>query len=65
MKDQLIKFRDYLYLIGAESMTEEALELLYDEPITITFNGHTVVVPFDAVAYNGLVDLIEAVLEEY
>ena len=59
------QFRDYLYLIGSEVITEEELERLYNTFVTITCDGHTVSIPFDAVIYNKLVDLIETMIKEY
>ena len=58
-------FRDYLYQIGSETTTEEELDELYNKNVTIAFNNHTVKIPFDAVIYNKLVDLIETMIKEY
>ena len=56
---------DYLYQIGSETTTEKELEELYKEKVTIDFNHHKIDIPFDAVIYNKLVDLIETMIEEY
>lgn len=58
-------FLEYLRQIGSETTTEEELKELYNENVTIEFNYHTITVPFDAVIYNKLVDLVETIIKEY
>ena len=63
--DSLKEFLDYVYMLGSESITEEQLDALYDTHITISHQGHTLNIPFDAVAYNCLTDFIETLIKEY
>lgn len=58
-------FRDYLYMIGSESTTEEELETYYDECFTITLKDHVVEIPFDATAYNNILTAIENIIKEF
>lgn len=58
-------FRDRLYLIGSESISEEQLSLLYNSFVHITCAGKTVSIPFDATIYNILVSLIETMIKEF
>lgn len=58
-------FRDRLYLIGSESITEEQLDLLYNTFVHISCAGKTVSIPFDATIYNILVYLIETMIKEF
>jgi capsular polysaccharide biosynthesis protein len=58
-------FKTYLDIIGSETITEEELDELYEENVTIEFNHHSITVPFDAVIYNKLVDLIDTLIKEY
>ena len=58
-------FRDHLYLLGSESITEEQLDQLYNTFVHITCAGKTVSIPFDATIYNILVYLIETMIKEF
>lgn len=58
-------FLEYLNIIGSESTTEEELDELYEEYVDIEFNHHKVSIPFDAVIYNELLNLITTIIKEY
>jgi hypothetical protein len=58
-------FQDHLYTIGSETTTEEELDRLYGTNVTITFDNRTIDIPFDAVIYNELVDLMETIIKEF
>lgn len=57
-------FLEYLNIIGSETTTEEELEELYKENVEIEFNHHKVSIPFDAVIYNELLNLITNIMKE-
>ena len=57
-------FLEYLNIIGSESTTQEELEELYKENVEIEFNHHKVSIPFDAVIYNELLNLITNIIKE-
>ena len=57
-------FLKYLDIIGSETTTEEELEELYNENVEIEFNHHKVSIPFDAVIYNALLNLITNIIKE-
>lgn len=61
---KLKDFRDYLDKLVAEAEDEE-LDALYDKSFTLAFNGHDVTIPFDAVVYNGFMDLLTDIIKEY
>ena len=63
--DKYQEFLNYLNTIGSETTTEEELEALYDQNITITFNNHELQIPFDAISFNALHDLITELIKEY
>lgn len=58
-------FLEYLNIIGSESTTQEELDELYEECVEIEFNHHKVSIPFDAVIYNELLNLITTIIKEY
>lgn len=58
-------FLEYLNIIGSESTTQEELDELYEEYVDIEFNHHKVSIPFDAVIYNELLNLITTIIKEY
>ena len=58
-------FLEYLNIIGSESTTQEELDELYEEYVDIEFNHHKVSIPFDAVIYNELLNLITNIIKEY
>ena len=58
-------FLEYLNIIGSESTTQEELDELYEEYVDIEFNHHKVSIPFDAVIYNELLNLITTMIKEY
>ena len=58
-------FLDYMYMLGSESTTDEQLEALYDTHITISHQGHTLNIPFDATAYTCLTNFLETLIKEY
>lgn len=62
---ELTDFLEYLNIIGSETTTEEELEELYEEYVDIEFNHHKVSIPFDAVIYNELLNLITTMIKEY
>ena len=62
---ELTDFLEYLNIIGSETTTEEELEELYKENVEIEFNHHKVSIPFDAVIYNELLNLITTIIKEY
>ena len=57
-------FLEYLNIIGSETTTEEELEELYNKNVEIEFNHHKVSIPFDAVIYNELLNLITNIIKE-
>ena len=58
--------QSYLYLIGSETITEAELQHLYDNSfVNIEINGYSVSIPFDAVIYNSLLNLIETQIKEF
>lgn len=57
-------FLEYLNIIGSETTTEEELEELYNENVEIEFNHHKISIPFDAVIYNELLNLITNIIKE-
>lgn len=57
-------FLKYLNIIGSETTTGEELEELYNENVEIEFNHHKVSIPFDAVIYNELLNLITNIIKE-
>ena len=57
-------FLKYLNIIGSETTTREELEELYNENVEIEFNHHKVSIPFDAVIYNELLNLITNIIKE-
>ena len=59
------EFRDYLYVLGSEVMSDEELRNLYQHDVVITYQDRRVTIPFDAVVYNSLVQLIETQIKEY
>ena len=61
---ELTDFLEYLNIIGSETTTEEELEELYNENVEIEFNHHKVSIPFDAVIYNELLNLITNIIKE-
>ena len=61
---ELTDFLEYLNIIGSETTTEEELEELYKENVEIEFNHHKVSIPFDAVIYNELLNLITNIIKE-
>lgn len=61
---ELTDFLEYLNIIGSETITEEELEELYNENVEIEFNHHKVSIPFDAVIYNELLNLITNIIKE-
>ena len=61
---ELTDFLEYLNIIGSETTTEEELEKLYKENVEIEFNHHKVSIPFDAVIYNELLNLITNIIKE-
>ncbi len=58
-------FLDYLHSLCSETVTEDELQALYDQPITVSYDTHSVQLPFNAITYNFLVDLIETIIKEY
>lgn len=58
-------FLEYLNIIGSESTTQEELDELYEKCVDIEFNHHKVSIPFDAVIYNELLNLITTIIKEY
>ena len=58
-------FRDYLYMLGSESMSEQDLNELYGTKVTIKHRDKSLNIPFDAVLYNQLTTLIETLIKEY
>jgi hypothetical protein len=58
-------FRDYLYMLGSESMSEQDLNELYGTKVTIKHRDKSLDIPFDATLYNKLTDLIETIIKEY
>lgn len=58
-------FLEYLNIIGSESTTQEELDKLYEEYVDIEFNHHKVSIPFDAVIYNELLNLITNNIKEH
>lgn len=63
--DELINFLNYLYVVGSETTTLEELDELYEKNVCIEFNGHKVEIPFDAVIYNELINLISNIIKEW
>lgn len=61
---ELTDFLEYLNIIGSETTTEEELEELYNENVEIEFDHHKVSIPFDAVIYNELLNLITNIIKE-
>ena len=61
---ELTDFLEYLNIIGSGTTTEEELEELYNENVEIEFNHHKVSIPFDAVIYNELLNLITNIIKE-
>lgn len=61
---KLREFREFLWSFVNERTTDEEMELLYNEFITINVQDHEINIPFDAVAYNGLIDMIDELLED-
>ena len=61
---ELTDFLEYLNIIESETTTEEELEELYKENVEIEFNHHKVSIPFDAVIYNELLNLITNIIKE-
>jgi hypothetical protein len=61
---ELTDFLEYLNIIGSKTITEEELEELYNENVEIEFNHHKVSIPFDAVIYNELLNLITNIMKE-
>ena len=61
---ELTDFLEYLNIIGSETTTAEELEELYKENVEIEFNHHKVSIPFDAVIYNELLNLITNIIKE-
>ena len=57
-------FLKYLNIIGSETTTREELEELYNENVEIEFNHHKVSIPFDAVIYNELLNLVTNIIKE-
>ena len=57
-------FLEYLNIIGSETTTEEKLEELYNKNVEIEFNHHKVSIPFDAVIYNELLNLMTKIVKE-
>lgn len=57
-------FLEYLIHIGSETTTLKELEELYNKNIEIEFNRHRVSIPFDAVIYNELLNLITNIIKE-
>lgn len=57
-------FLEYLNIIGSETTTEEELDELYNKNVEIEFNHHKVSIPFDAVIYNELLNLITNIIKE-
>ena len=57
-------FLKYLNIIGSETTTREELQELYNENVEIEFNHHKVSIPFDAVIYNELLNLITNIIKE-
>ena len=58
-------FLEYLNVIGSESTSQEELDELYEEQVTIEFNHHRVDIPFDAVIYHELLNLMNTIIKEY
>ena len=56
-------FQEYLDYIQT-GIPESELEDLYDEPISIEFNGHSVTIPFNADTFDSLYDLVTTALME-
>lgn len=53
-------FHEYLTkIVGSETATEDEILEFYDKPVTISYNGHSCILDFDAVTYNSLVELLE------
>jgi hypothetical protein len=57
-------FLEYLILIGSEKTPLKELYELYKENVEIEFNHHKVSIPFDAVIYNELLNLITNIIKE-
>lgn len=57
-------FQQHLQYLGSESLPEPDLEKLYDKDIFVCFDGHAVAIPFDARAYNALVEFIDTIVKE-
>ena len=59
---ELTDFLEYLNSIN--TINTEELEELYNENVEIEFNHHKVSIPFDAVIYNELLNLITNIIKE-
>lgn len=68
IQKQLQEIKDYKQwfdnLIGAEQ-TEEDIERLYNEEITLTFNGRSIKLDFDANTYSNISDLLENIIDNF
>lgn len=58
-------FQEYLQMLESESITEKQLESLYETCVTITLADRTIEIPFDAVIYNEVLNLIDKVIKEF
>lgn len=61
---KLREFREFLWQLVNSRTTDEEMELLYNEFITINIQNHEINIPFGAVEYNGLIDYIDYLIEE-
>lgn len=62
---KLKEFRDYLLQIGSESTSEEELEQLYNETVSIVFNDRVITTNFCSEVYLSLLSLVENLIKEY
>jgi hypothetical protein len=68
MNDKLKEYKnflEYLKSICGPETTIEELTALYDKDVEITFNNHTIQIPFDVVIWNGLINLVNTIIKEY
>ena len=56
--DTLKDFESYLDDLCSETITQDELEALYQQPITITFSDHTIDIPFNGYSYQALYCMI-------
>lgn len=68
LNKQLQEIKDFKQwfdgLIGADQ-PEEDIERLYSEEITLTFNGRSIKLDFDANTYSNVSDLLENIIDNF